>query len=73
MTTIQTDLTPEEHEQLLARAKAEGVPVRELVRKVILRFLHPDSVNPNDPIFKVVVDGPADDDAAIEHDQYLYG
>jgi hypothetical protein len=73
MTTVEADLTPEEYAKLVNRAKSEGISLRKLVRNVILRFLKSENINPEDPFFKVVVDGPPNDDAATKHDQYLYG
>jgi len=73
MTTVETDLTREEHRQLVTKAKEEGISVKELVHRAIIRMLRADTVNPGDPVFKVVVGGPADDDTAARHDQYLYG
>jgi ADP-ribosylglycohydrolase len=73
MTTVETDLTKEEHQQLVAKAREEGVSVQELVHRAIMCMLRADTVDTRDPVFKVVVGGPFDDDTVARNDQYLIG
>jgi len=76
MPLVQAQVPESEYDLLKRRARAEGKPMKAVVREALRAHLMPDTVNPNDPIFHVF---PLQKKrgrihwASQEHNELLYG
>lgn len=75
MKVVQTRLSDTEHTLLVAYAKAHGTTIKEAVRTAIRNLILPDTVDPEDPVFRVfpLAERGRLDDASERADAYLYG
>ncbi|MDE1881093.1 MAG: CopG family transcriptional regulator, partial [Euryarchaeota archaeon] len=76
MTLVQAQIPEGEYRLLRQRAEATGQPMKEIVRQALHAYLADDTVDPNDPIFKIFPlgsSGRKGHSAARDHDVILYG
>jgi hypothetical protein len=76
MPLVQTVLPETEYDLLRRRARAEGKPLKVVIREALRAHLIPDTVDPDDPIFHLFPlsskKGPKHW-ASRDHDDILYG
>ena len=76
MKVVQTQVSETEYAILEAYAKSHDKTIKEAVREAIRKLTLNDSVDPDDPIFKMFPltrKKAKHSDASERHDSYLYG
>lgn len=53
MPLVQTQVPEVEYDVLKRRARAEGKPIKTVVREALRAHLFPDTVDPDDPVFRM--------------------
>jgi hypothetical protein len=53
MALVQAQIPESEYDMLRRRARAEGKPIKTVVREALRAHLLPDKVNPDDPVFRM--------------------
>ena len=53
MPLVQTQVPESEYDLLKRRARAEGKPIKAVIREALRAHLIPDTVDPSDPIFHI--------------------
>jgi hypothetical protein len=53
MPLVQTQVPQSEYDLLRRRSRAEGKPLKTVIREALRAHLLPDTVNPADPIFHI--------------------
>lgn len=51
MRLVQAQVPEAEYDVLKRRARAEGKPIKAVVREALRAHLFPDAINPDDPVF----------------------
>jgi hypothetical protein len=76
MPLVQTIVPETEYDLLKRRARAEGKPMKEVLREALRAHLMPDRVDPSDPVFHMFplrTDKGRRHWASRDHDEVLYG
>jgi hypothetical protein len=53
MALVQAQIPESEYDMLRRRARAEGKPIKTVVREALRAHLLPDKVNPDDSVFRM--------------------
>lgn len=73
MKVVQTEVNETEHQLLREISEEKNIPIKELVKRAIYRYINRVKIDADDPLFSSPSAKEGATNGSEKHDKYLYG